>query len=186
MAILITWLPNPEADIASYDLERSSDGSTFAQLALIAHSLTNPSVYDSATGRFFYSDATGVAVTHYYRIRAIDAAGNYSAYTTIKQPSSPTPAVCVVFGTVVNADGTPNTDVCVLGEVVSTKDSKDGQLVDEYGVTGDQVETFTNDEGFFELALLQGSTMILSIPKIDLKREICVPTSISVNFQTLI
>ncbi len=143
-------------------------------------------MYDPTIGRFFFEDTTGIADVHFYRLRAIDSAGNQSGYTTAKQAGPPTPPLCVVFGTVVDANGQPNTDVQVLATIVSTKDTKDGQIVDEFGVTGKQIEAFTDDAGFFEIPLMQGANVCLDIPKIELKREICVPDKASVDFQELL
>jgi len=186
MAVKLTWLPNPEADIASYEIQRSDDAVIFTDIVTVTHNLSDPLVYDPILGRFFYEDPTGVASTHYYRLRAIDSASNLSGYTTAKQAGPPTPPICVVFGTVVNADGQPNTNVQVKATIVSTKDTKDGQIVGAHGVTSEQIETFTDDAGFFEITLLQGANVILNIPPIELEQEVCVPALASVDFQALL
>jgi len=186
MSIRLTWLANPEADIASYELQRSDDAIVFSTIASIAHNLLDPLVYDTSIGRFFYDDATGIAASHYYRMRAIDSSGNQSGWTTTKQAGAPTPPLCTVFGTVVNPDGSPNSDVQVRATIESTKSTKDGQTVGTLGVTGKRIEVFTDDAGFFEVQLLQGASVVLSIPDIELEKTITVPALASADFNTLI
>lgn len=186
MAVRLTWLPNPEADIASYDIQRSDDAVNFTTIASITHDLGDTAVYDSATGRFYYEDATGIADTHYYRIRAIDSATNQSAWTSAKQAGPPSPPVCTLFGTVVDADGSPNTNVVIRVTITSAKATKDGQLVGNLGVTSNQIEAFTDDAGFFEVTILQGACVNLEIPSIELEQEVTVPAQASVDFQELL
>ena len=186
MAVQITWSPNTEDDIASYELERSTDGILFTALVTITHDLSDPSVFNVPDQIFFFDDATGVANLHFYRLRAVDSAGNKSAFTAPKQVGPPDPAICVVFGTIVNPDGTPNTDIEIKATVVSEKDSKDGQIVGGLGVTGKQVEAFTDDNGFFEIPLIQGSMVNLSIPKIELEREVQIPAKEVIDFNELL
>lgn len=186
MGIRITWTANTEADINSYELERSDDGIVFTALVTITHDLGDPLVYDVTNRVFFYLDTTGLQNFHFYRIRAVDDASNKSAYSTPKQVGPPEPPLCVVFGVVIDADGTPNTDVSVKGTIVSTKDTKDGQIVDSFGITNKAIEAFTDDNGFFEISLLQGASVILNIPTIELNREIAVPAQATVDFQDLL
>lgn len=186
MAVRLTWAPNAEDDIASYQLERSTDAITFSALVTITHDLGDSLVYDSVNNVFFYEDPTGVANTHYYRMRAVDSALNTSAYSAPRQVGPPDPALCVVFGTVVDADGTPNTNVQVRATILSAEDTKDGQLVGNLGVTATQIEAFTDDNGFFEITLLQGAKVMLAIPKIELDAEITVPSQEAVDFKELI
>jgi len=140
VGIRITWTANTEADINSYELERSDDGIVFTALVTITHDLGDPLVYDVTNRVFFYLDTTGLQNFHFYRIRAVDDASNKSAYSTPKQVGPPEPPLCVVFGVVIDADGTPNTDVSVKGTIVSTKDTKDGQIVDSFGITNKAIE----------------------------------------------
>ena len=187
MAVRITWVKNEEDDIDSYELDRSTDGIVFALLATITHDISDPLVFDSVNNVFFYDDATGVANTHFYRLRALDTALNASAYTTPKQVGPPSPGLCSVFGTIVDLDGNPNTDIQVVAEIVSEDETKDGQIVDTFGVTSNKIECFTDDNGFFEITLMQGAAVILDIPTIDLRKEIAIPTDKTVvDFRDLI
>lgn len=91
MANTIRWLPNTEADIASYRVERStSSDSGFTALTTITHDLGDVAVY--VAPYFFYVDATGTNA-HYYRIVAIDSSANESSASAAFQPAAapPTP-----------------------------------------------------------------------------------------------
>jgi hypothetical protein len=89
MSITLTWLPNTESNIASYDIQRAPDNSgqpgVFADLTNIIHDLLGPN-YNPNTNRFFYIDTTGT-LSHWYRFRALDTDGNASGYGTSFQPS---------------------------------------------------------------------------------------------------
>lgn len=87
MSIKVSWAPSVEADIASYDLERTDSLATpaWALLVNVEHDLAGPD-YDATAAKFFYLDPDG-DVTKYYRLIAIDQAGNRSL------PSMPFQAV---------------------------------------------------------------------------------------------
>lgn len=186
MGIRLTWAPNTESDIASYEIERSSDGITFTALATVIHDLNDPLVYDSTEGVFFYLDSTGVANQDFYRIRAVDTGGNKSSYSTPKQVGPPNPDICVVYGTIVDADGNPNTDVQVRATIISTEESQDGQIVGQFGVTNNPIVETTDDNGFFELLLIQGAEVTLHIPVINLRRVVTIPAQATADFQSLL
>lgn len=92
MSVTITWLPNTEADIASYDWQRADDVAdapgTWTDLVSIDHDLLGAN-YDAGTGRFFYVDTSG-STSHWYRLRAVDTDGNASRYSNPFQPSEST------------------------------------------------------------------------------------------------
>lgn len=92
MSVTITWLPNTEADMKEYDVQRAPDDGgqhgTWADLVTIAHDLLGPN-YDQTSDRFFYVDTTG-SLDHWYRVRAADVDGNQSGYTPPFQPSEST------------------------------------------------------------------------------------------------
>lgn len=92
MSVTITWLPNTEPDIASYEWQRAPDSAgapgTWADLITVVHDLGGAD-YNSGTGRFFFVDATG-STSHWYRVRAVDTDGNKSGYGNHFQPSEST------------------------------------------------------------------------------------------------
>lgn len=90
MANLVKWLPNGEADIASYRIERSTAATTgFTSLTTITHNLGDAGVYDGT--HFFYND-TGGTNAHYYRLISIDTGANESAPSPSFIPAAAPPA----------------------------------------------------------------------------------------------
>jgi fibronectin type 3 domain-containing protein len=104
-AIHLDWSDNPEADLASYSVYRSTtSGSGFAALA---SGLTS-SVYDDL--------AVAVGTTYYYMVFAVDAAGQVSAGSAqvSAQPLAPPPTQSVSLtwnAPILNQDGTPLIDL---------------------------------------------------------------------------
>jgi hypothetical protein len=90
MSVRVTWLPNTEADIASYDLQRAPDVAgapgTFVDVITIVHDLLGPD-FDIPSNRFFYDDVIGVT-TDWYRLRATDTNSNNSGWSNPFQPST--------------------------------------------------------------------------------------------------
>lgn len=90
MSVTITWIPNTEADIKDYDVQRAPDVSgspgTFVDQVTIVHDFLGPN-YDATSNRFFYVDSTGT-LTHWYRLRSRDNDGNVSGWSNPFQPST--------------------------------------------------------------------------------------------------
>lgn len=183
--IKLTWVPNTETDIDNYEVWRAPDNVNFTKIADVDHNLGDPLLFDPAIGRFFYEDATGT-VDDWYKIRAEDTTGNFSAFTVSKQVGPSTPPICTLFGTVLDLDGQPNTNVQVRLRVKRTKTGKEGQFVNADGVTISELEVFTDDAGFWEADVLQEAVIEVIIPPINLEAEIIVPTSASADITTLI
>lgn len=183
--IKLTWLPNTEVDIAGYEIHRSDDAVNYSKIADITHDLNDVNVYDAAIGRFYYNDAAGTT-SHWYKIRAIDAAANESGYTVAKQAGPPTPDVCVIYGTILDANGEPETEAQVQIYVKNTEASKEGQFVNSYGITHTPIEVFTNDAGFWEADVIRGATVRVNIPAVNLDTEVIVPDAVSAEITTLI
>lgn len=185
MGIESTWAPNTEVDIDEYELYKSPDNISFNLLVTIDHDLGDPGVYDTARGVFFYLDATGLT-TDWYKVRAKDAAGNFSGFTVAKQGSPVTPALCTIYGTILNNDGTPDIEAQVLLVIKSTEQTKAGQFVSTDGVTSTQIEVFTDDTGYWEADVLQGAIIDIDIPRINLKTDITIPAAPSAEITTLL
>ncbi|UAY53153.1 T9SS type A sorting domain-containing protein [Ferruginibacter albus] len=79
--VTIEWKIANEVNIASYSIERSSDGQSFASIATIKSN--GASIYD-------LTDMTPANGENYYRVRCTDRSGNiqYSEITTIKLSSN--------------------------------------------------------------------------------------------------
>src|SRR5207248_1795739 len=75
--IHLTWKDNSSSELG-FQVERSSDGSTFAQIATVGANVTS-----------YSSTGLAPATNYWYRVRAYNAAG-FSAYsTTVKLRTKP-------------------------------------------------------------------------------------------------
>jgi hypothetical protein len=95
-------------------------------------------------------------------------------------------AIATVTGIICKADGSIVVGAHVKATIKSTQQDKGGQVASSAGITSDQVEAFTDDTGAFGIDLVAGSTVLLEIPDINLRKEILVPANGSVDFTTLI
>lgn len=81
MAVRVTWSPSADANIHHYLLQSSADAVTWAQIASITHNTGDTAVYDASVGLFYYNDLAGIDTT-YYRLAAVDALSQQSAWGT--------------------------------------------------------------------------------------------------------
>lgn len=93
---------------------------------------------------------------------------------------------CQITGTICGIDGTPLVGGQVRATVKSTADDQGGQIADGAGITSTKVSAITQEDGTFTLQALQGATIFLEIPDINLKKEVLVPALTTVDFTTLI
>ena len=95
---------------------------------------------------------------------------------------------CTISGTILNPDGTPNSEATIIATIQSSFDDYGGQIAAGavVGVTSVPVEVFTEDDGTFELVLIQGLRCLLEIQAINLRKEILVPAETTVDFISLI
>jgi hypothetical protein len=95
-------------------------------------------------------------------------------------------AICTITGTITRLDGSVVVSQQVMATIKSTQDDQGGQLADGVGVVSDAIEAFTDENGEFEIDLVQGAHVILEIPTINLRKEIVVPNESSADFADLI
>jgi len=95
-------------------------------------------------------------------------------------------AICTVTGTICKADETPLANQQVKATIKSTQQDQGGQVAGTKGIVSDPIEAFTEDDGTFGIDLVQGATVLLEIPTINLRKEILVPAEVTVDFTTLI
>jgi hypothetical protein len=95
-------------------------------------------------------------------------------------------AICTVTGTICKADETPLANQLVKATIKSTQQDQGGQVAGTKGVVSDPIEAFSEDDGSFGIDLIQGATVLLEIPTINLRKEILVPAQVTVDFTTLI
>ena len=96
------------------------------------------------------------------------------------------PTICTVTGTICKADGSVLPSAQVTGTIKSTQQDQGGQVADGVGVGSEEIEAFTGDDGAFAIDLIQGATIVLEIPAINLRKEILIPAETTVDFTTLI
>jgi hypothetical protein len=94
--------------------------------------------------------------------------------------------VCQVTGTILDVDNAPKASVQVRATIKSTQQDQGGQVAGGAGVTSSPISAVTADDGTFTIQLLQGATVELEIPDINLRKEILIPTETTVDFVTLI
>lgn len=95
-------------------------------------------------------------------------------------------AICTVTGTICKADETPLANQLVKATIKSTQQDQGGQVAGTKDVVSDPIEAFSEDDGSFGIDLIQGATVLLGIPTINLRKEILVPAQVTVDFTTLI
>ena len=78
MSVTVTWAPVTAPDIAKYRLERSDSGIGGPYLLVVEfdHDLLGPN-YDTATGRFKYTDPVG-GNDDFFRLFSVDVGNNLS------------------------------------------------------------------------------------------------------------
>ena len=94
--------------------------------------------------------------------------------------------LATITGTICKADGSVVQGAQVKATVKSTEDDMGGQVASGVGVTSDQIEAFTEEDGTFAIDLVAGATVLLDIPDINLRKEIVVPAEGSTDFVELI
>lgn len=93
---------------------------------------------------------------------------------------------CTISGTILYADGNPTTSAHVVARIESTEQDQGGQVLGGAGIVSDPVEAFTEDDGSFQIVLIQGGRYRLEIPFINLRKTILVPTEPTANFVDLV
>jgi hypothetical protein len=94
-------------------------------------------------------------------------------------------AICTLTGTICKADETPLANQLVKATIKLTQQDQGGQVAGAVGVVSDPIEAFTDDDGSFGIDLIQGITVLLEIPTINMRKEIVVPALTTANFVTL-
>ena len=95
-------------------------------------------------------------------------------------------AICTLTGTIVKADSSPMSGQQILAVIKSTQVDQGGQVVDSVGVSSTPIEAFTKDDGSFSIDLLQGATVVLEIPAINLRKEVLIPALTTADFTALV
>lgn len=95
-------------------------------------------------------------------------------------------STCDVTGTLCGVDGSPLAGAQVRAEVKSEQLDQGGQLANGVGVGSTKVSAIAGDDGTFCITVLQGATVELEIPGINLRKLVKVPAEATVDFATLV
>lgn len=184
MSQRVLWLANDDGLTTLYEVW-SAPASTgpFALIATIPHNLVGPN-YLPDTNQFFYDDGAGTATT-WYRVRASDGV-TPSDYTAPRQPEPQPQPACLVHGRILGGDGVPIEGLQVHAHVVLTEKYKEGQFVGPLGVDSTDVDAFTDVDGDWELPLLQGAEVEITIPPTNLVKKFTVPAAAAAELVDLI
>jgi len=99
----------------------------------------------------------------------------------------PAPSTCTVSGFLCLLDGSAvPAGTQISATVKSTQADQGGQLAGGAGVSSIFIEALTDDTGSFSIQLIQGATVLLEIPSINLRKEILVPATTTADFSTLV
>ena len=95
-------------------------------------------------------------------------------------------AICNVTGVICGVDGSAKEGLQVRATIKSTQIDQGGQVAGGAGVTSEVVSAITQTDGTFSIALVQGASVVIEIPDINLRKEILVPLVATADFATLI
>jgi hypothetical protein len=87
-AVQLNFATTGEIDLASFDIERSPDGSSFAKIG-------NVPARDSAQNHYQYDDTRPVPASNFYRLKMINADGSFSYSKTVTVDFNPSIALTV-------------------------------------------------------------------------------------------
>jgi hypothetical protein len=93
---------------------------------------------------------------------------------------------CQITGIICGIDGAPLVGGQVRATIKSTENDQGGQVADGAGITSTKVSAITQEDGTFTIQVLQGATIFLEIPDMNLKKEVVVPALSTADFTTLI
>lgn len=77
----------------------------------------------------------------------------FGGYAELSRPN-----LCVIFGTLYDPSGNP-----IVGARVDASLNKSGYYIDKHPIIGPAVSVVTDERGYFELALMQGINVTISI-----------------------
>lgn len=81
---------------------------------------------------------------------------------------------CTISGTIVGLDGEPVIGAEVVASVIAS-DDLGGQVLSDTLVTSDDIMVVTDEDGEFEIDLLQGATVLFCIAAVRLRKRLIVP-----------
>jgi uncharacterized secreted protein with C-terminal beta-propeller domain len=80
------------------------------------------------------------------------------------------PKACVIFGTIYDTSGSP-----IRNATVKVSLNKAGYFIDKNPIVGPELSTVSDESGYFELAVIQGVNVTITIPAIGFVTSGYVP-----------
>jgi fibronectin type 3 domain-containing protein len=164
--VLLTWKMNLELDLSHYDVYKSMKVlGEFKKINL------NPIPGDKP---FFYDEDVYTGPTYYYKVKAIDKAGNVSEFSNSlsgkpsdsNPPAPPSNLIAVVEGNYVRIKWEAPSDIDLKGYYVYSKRSDLEFLrVNSLPIPSDTLEYY--DTGYNEIGLWQGQTYYYAVSAVD-------------------
>lgn len=182
MSQTVFWAANTDST-TSYQVWSSPDNVTFTLLATIPVGTSGPN-YDANTSRYFYQDLANPSTT-WYKVRATDGAA-FSDFTISTQGEPQVLPTCRIYGRVVAFDGVPISGAAIAAHVQYTAKDMSGQFVGPVGITSENVDSFTDNAGNFEIDLVQGGVADMEIATINFEKSFTVPPQPTANLTDLI
>lgn len=95
-------------------------------------------------------------------------------------------ATCDISGSVCGGDGAAIVGTLIKATIKSTEVDQGGQFADDAGITSNGIEAFTEEDGTYTIALVQGGVFLLEIQAINLRKEITVPAATTAEMADLV
>lgn len=182
MSQTVYWAANTDSTTA-YEVWSSPDNVTFTLLVTVPVGTSGPN-FDTNTQRYFYLDIVSPNTT-WYKVRATDGMA-FSDFTISSQGEPQVLPTCRIYGRVAGFDGVPLAGAAIAGHIQYTAKDMSGQFVGPVGITSDNIDAFTDNEGNFEIDLVQGGIADLEIATINFEKSFTVPAQPAANLTDLI
>lgn len=123
--------------------------------------------------------ATFPRVSGEFLVEYIGSATTYELHTFGSVQMIYEPARCLIFGTLRDVSGAP-----VSGQRVEAVLNRGGYFPHKSGLIGEASSTITDDSGYFELALVPGLDIVISIPSVGFSQRGIVPPVSSIELSS--
>ena len=184
MSQTVYWAPNNRLEAANYEVWSSADNVTFTLLVTIPVGTSGPN-FDTNLQKYFYTDTVNPSTT-WYKVRANDGLGGFSSFTISAQGEPQVLPTCRIYGRVTGFDGVPLAGAAIAAHIQYTAQDMSGQFIGAVGITSDNIEAYTDDEGNFEIDLVQNGAAVIEIATINLTKSFTVPVQDTANLIDLI
>lgn len=154
--VVLSWKTSDEINNAGFHVERSSDGSSWEDLAFVPASSAYKSIYT-----YRYADKAPLVGNSYYRLRQVDIDEKYSYSTIIRVKSDDFASRCYIYPN-------PARDVVKVYGNVSNKDirlfSGDGKFIKSYKNTS-MLDVHFLQPGLYYLRIEGDESIVLKLLK---------------------